>query len=167
MDYLVELERAKKIVQETFTKLGLPHLIKETKVVWNTAFSATAGMARTRNYGNKIELAAKLWPHMSEEEQRNTIIHEACHVFANVNYRTNCKHGWRWKKAMLEMGIPAERCHNIPVYELGISNRRGPKARYTVKCGCSTGCVVGPTVYKRMKIGYGYRCKKCGRSLSI
>jgi predicted SprT family Zn-dependent metalloprotease len=170
MDYLIELNKARKTVDEIAVKLNKPMLVGKISVDFNTAFRSCAGKAYWRPVaGNhKIRLSAKIWPYMTEQQRYETVVHEVCHIIANINFARNCKHDWRWRLTMRNAGVKPERCHNIPIYELGISKRRGRRERVVGKCGCVNGCQVGPTVAKRMREkNMAYRCVRCKQKISL
>ena len=63
---------------------GVPELAQVILVEWSLRFTRRMGDATYSpiNYGARIRLSIPLWPRASEEDRRETVIHEACHVIA-------------------------------------------------------------------------------------
>ncbi|YCM42435.1 SprT family zinc-dependent metalloprotease [Verrucomicrobiaceae bacterium 227] len=51
----------------------------------------------------------------SEEEVRDTVLHEIAHALAWIRYRENCGHDERWKAICVEIGARPERCFDEEV----------------------------------------------------
>lgn len=63
----------------------------------------------------EISLSRPLVHLNSEEEVRDTILHEIAHALAWIRYRENCGHDARWKAICVEIGARPERCFDEKV----------------------------------------------------
>lgn len=95
---------------------------------------------------------------------QQTIPHECCHLLADRFHNASCHHDRRWKKVMLDFGLPPKRCHNYDLKEVKVKRR---KKIWTFVCDCKTwklntrkkNIALNPKTVK------GYYCKKCGTTL--
>ena len=102
---------------ENAKRLGLNKLSKQVVVVWNRRMRTAAGRAFYQN--SRIELNPKLQTipgAESEKEVEGTFLHELAHLVAfhrNLGKRIQ-PHGYEWKQACADLGIPGEdRCHSL------------------------------------------------------
>ena len=117
---------------------------------------------RSRWKSGRIRLSRVLWARCPEDEQKNTVIHEACHLICDHQGKTRGIHGAAWKAVMIQCGEKPERCHSID--RTGIRRRRWAKRVY---CGCPHK-TMGATQYGRLKKGtYQYTCNTCGERMRI
>jgi SprT protein len=117
--------------------LGLPELAGCVAVDWNPRMRSAAGRAFFRK--GAIELNPKLQSlpdGQREEEIRRTFLHELAHLVshARAQGRRIEPHGFEWRQACADLGIPDEaRCH-----QLDFGARRHAR-RYVYVCGhCET-----------------------------
>lgn len=134
--------------------LGYPRL--PIIVQWNGRFTRRMGDAQFIRGVGIVRLSKKLWERANDEQRRQTIIHEVCHVIQRVQdlekgYRSP-PHGWQWQALMRRCGQRPDRCHTV--------DRTGIVRTYSVRCACGVH-QVGKTVYRRMLNGQKYQCKKC------
>ncbi len=138
-------------VRET---LGYPN--QPIHVEFNSRFTRRMGDANVVYGIGIIRLSRKLWDRASEEQKREVIIHEACHVIQRVrDMERGCRssaHGEHWKSLMRKCGVRPNRCHTV--------DRTGLVKTYPVRCSCGVNSV-GKTVYRRLREGTQYRCCKC------
>ncbi len=139
------------------------------RVEWNGRFTRRMGDAQYKAASDTgtIRLSVPLWPRATTEQQRNTIIHEVCHVVNDrVAYKKSVEtgrrmrasaHGYAWQTLMLRCGLTPRRCHDV--------DRTGLTA-YTGKCKCGTHGI-GHRVYRKIQNGAQYRCRKCGEKIEI
>jgi SprT protein len=97
-------------------------------IEWNSRFTRRMADAFycPATYRARIRLSIPLWPRASEEQRRETIIHEVCHCV--VWYKHGLlvlAHGGQWKQAMLRCGLEPVRCHSIDRTGLARSRRCG------------------------------------------
>jgi predicted SprT family Zn-dependent metalloprotease len=109
-----------------------------------------------------VEFSKPLWPRATEEEQHQTIIHEACHIIVSYKHRhlggnmsRPQPHGKLWKQAMRRAGVEPKRCHNVDRTGL---NRKSVKHFYN--CGCMTH-EIGAVRHRKIQGGAIYTCRKC------
>jgi len=161
MDFQAEKIKAALSIKKALDKWGYPELLAKITISFNNRFRSRAGDATWHKAAStgSVRLSAPLWPHMSETERYDTVIHEAAHIVTMTNQgysRYGKPHGSDWKRLMWQMGLDGERCHSIDVYKLGISKRL---TRYLCECGCRTH-EFGPTVAKRIALR-PYKCQVC------
>jgi SprT protein len=134
---------------------NMPEMAKEISLRFTNRMTRTGGTATYKS--NLIKISIPYWIHATEEERTNTIYHEICHLLAKNKYSYKIKpHGWEWRDLMRKCGQMPSRTHKV---DTGFASRS--RGLILVSCNCSEGCRVGPTVYKRIKLGVGYRCKRC------
>ncbi len=103
----------------------------QIKIEWSNKMKTTAGTAS----GKIITISNKLWLAANEEQRKELIIHETCHL---VNYEINkdiehYSHGKEWQDLMRRCGYyNPQRCHTIPVI-------RNKKRYFLYTCGCENG----------------------------
>ena len=64
-----------------------------------------------------ISLSRPLVQLNSEEEVRDTILHEIAHALAWERHQENCAHDQRWKDICIEIGARPERCYDEEVVQ--------------------------------------------------
>jgi SprT protein len=148
---------------------GVPELSGRIGVVWSGRFIARMGDARwdrVRGAG-LIRLSRPLWPKASEEERRETVIHEACHVIADYRYGGRQHHGPRWLRMMALCGYarPA-RCHSVD-HEAIQQRRERRRVEVRARCGCAEGVILGPVQARRLRAGAAYRCRACSQRVAL
>jgi len=176
LDIVAEFNNAAQIIHECLHKWNCPELVSKVNIDFNLRFRSRAGdgLWNNRTGTGRVRFSVPIWPHMTEADRRNTIIHEIAHVVVYYKHFEQKKkspwigkpkpHGIRWKMLMWEMGEDADRCHNVDTVKLGISKRR---KRYEAKCSCMTHRF-GPTVAKRIRTGAKhYRCNRCKNPIDI
>jgi len=170
---MAELEQYKELVKKTLIDLGCQTLVNVVEVKWNSRMRVMAGRANvymrksqmgyfiTRN--PSIELCRILFQHMTDGEKRKTVIHETCHVVAHIKYEELAHHGQIWKSLMRKCGYSPDVYHDMPVKQLGLTNR---KRRYKAKCGCREHTIT-TTTKNRINRGCMYQCKVCKNKLEL
>lgn len=147
---------------------GCPEIAQRIIVKWNRRYTNCMGKASYRGpFDMTVSLSVPLWPRATEEEHRQTIIHEACHIIARYKHQhlggkaRISPHGWEWKQAMVRAGVEPKRCHNVSTEEL----KRKTK-KFAHSCGCTTHNV-GTVRHNRIMRGQIYTCRRCGGKLSM
>ncbi len=143
-------------------RCGLEEFASRIKVEWNNRFTSTLGTATPRD--NKILLAAKMWPFLSLELQREVLIHEACHLFAYEKYGqlrklVNKNHGSEWREMMELCGYD-----NPPVARL--TPNPTIATRYMMYCRCGAH-FIAPQMIGRLKKGARLYCPSCTEVLRL
>jgi SprT protein len=153
---------AKGVVREACARLGEPALASRVRVEMNGRFTRRLGDARARP--PTIRLSAPLWPRATEEERRATVVHELCHVVAEMRHGKGvASHGAQWQALMLALGERPVRTHDVDRSGLARRMRRVPAA-----CACAdrvhrlSALRVG-----RMRRGWRYECRACGHALHV
>lgn len=114
----------------------------------------------------RIRFSGALWPRATQEERRETAVHEACHIVAAheaalKGTKVSSSHGHEWKALMRKCGLKPTRCHNV--------DRTGlKKSRKEIKASCGCGDhPVTPYVAGRIAAGCRYTCRKCKRAIVV
>lgn len=150
------------IIREACERNNVPELADEIKYRWNNRITRTFGWA----YPSRLtfELSRKTWAEATFAQRREVVTHEVCHIIAwrkygyrNLNDATK-GHGPLWGACMNAAGFPAKRFHTVPY-------TRRKVTRVTVYCGCGP-IQITKTRHTKMKNGWSYRCRICGKNLS-
>lgn len=151
-------------VEETLEILGHLDLLEHLKIGWSSRFTSAMGKARYSLVTKEIRFSIPLWPRATEEQRRETVIHEVCHIVSRkeandrgINIRA---HGPEWRALMRKCGVKPDRTHDVD--NRGLSNRR----RIALKCRCSEPIKVTPYIAGRMAAGAKYGCRACGSVLT-
>jgi SprT protein len=146
----------------------VPELFQVIVVEWNRRFTRRLGdgMYSPTTFRARIRLSIPLWPRASDQDRRETVIHEACHVI--VKYKHGAfvaDHGPEWKAAMLACGVEPLRLHNIDCTGLFRPRRRFilldcPNEGIERKCRCTA------REYNLLRRGTEFRCNNCGLHLT-
>ena len=94
--------------------LGLPEGAEKVQVVWNAKLRSTAGYARWPQW--LVELNPRLVEFEGQVDR--TLKHELAHLiaYARAGRRKIEPHGWEWRKACADLGIPDESArHTLPL----------------------------------------------------
>lgn len=156
-------EEVRGWVIESLETLGYPDLLEKLEILWNERFTARMGDARY-NYSTgqcRVRFSVPLWPRASQEERRQTAIHEVCHIVAGhrahtVGLRRPQPHGHEWQALMRRCGLEPKRTHKV--------NRDGLRRRtrtVTLDCLCDGGVQASEYVAGRLAAGAKYSCKRC------
>jgi hypothetical protein len=107
-------------------KLDAPDLIGKVNWVYNPNLTSTMGYVRLYHIldwhlVHRIEFSPELFRRARPEQRRQTVYHEVAHVVDGWRGTYNPKkpHGRSWKGLMRTLGIPAKRCHDVPVVGRG------------------------------------------------
>jgi predicted SprT family Zn-dependent metalloprotease len=111
-------------------------------------------------------LSIALWSRASEQDRRETVIHETCHVIVGYKHGFLASHhGAEWKQAMKNCGVEPVRTHNVDRTGLARQQRRFilldcPAEGVESKCRCTA------RDYNRLRRGKELWRKKCGLHLT-
>lgn len=138
-----------------------PELKHKIDFSFNGRFTRKMGFASYRGNRGKIQLSSPLWPRATAEEQRNTVIHEACHIVAfyiasKQGIRIQA-HGNEWKNCMIKCNIPPDIYHCIDRTGL----KRKTKKYEIVECPRESKCKLSQNRYTKTKKGCHYKCSTC------
>lgn len=148
-------------VSDALNKVNRLDLLPLVKLEWNTRYTRCMGTYSPKN--GEIELSTQLFARATLEQQKQTVIHELCHMIVDYITRRAGKpavppHGALWKRQMVLVGHEAKRCHNVDRTGL-----RRTVTRYKITCGCPTRSYqVTKTMLTRIQNKYGKpMCKHC------
>jgi len=172
---------------DTLRRLGHEDILPYLVIDWSPRFTARMGDAyygpitrRREQYtryahpnamGDPYIALARfsipLWPRASEEERRETVVHEIAHLvvlfetYAQGNYDAD-PHGREWREVMRRAGYPhPSRCHSVDRTGL-----RRPQRRAVVHCGCGRR-LTSPRVFWSVYRGGRLYCHKCGQMIKL
>lgn len=161
-------EEVRQLVTETLAHLGHSNLT--INIEWKSRFTRRFGDAqykRTPYPHGIIRFSIPLWERATDEERRQVVIHELCHVVQAAEHKQGTfsggPHGYEWKRLMYKCGVKPERCHKIDRAGL---RRKNVGQQFVIRCGCQVH-TLGPVQTKRVKEGTKrYRCVKCKQELT-
>src|SRR6185436_3239730 len=85
---------------------GVPEIIPRISVQFNPRFTNRMGDALFNGTIMRIRLSTPLWGRASDEQKRETVIHEACHIIARYKHGLDIRpHGYHWISCMKKAGI--------------------------------------------------------------
>jgi predicted SprT family Zn-dependent metalloprotease len=114
----MELHKAQTLAIELMKKHDLFN--------WSFAFNNRKRSFGVCNYTRKtIFLSKVLTPEITEDEARNTILHEIAHALVGSGHN----HDYVWQRKAIEIGCSGERCSNHKV-EI--------EAKYEATCDCGS-----------------------------
>lgn len=150
----------------------VPELKHKIDFEFNGRFTRRLGDAiyNRRKGRGFIRLSAPLWPRATEEERRETVIHEACHVVVGYKYQNQKvvdAHGGEWRSAMNLCGLEPLRTHRV--------DRTGIARRQTVwlvtacpKSPPDNKCIVNNNTFKQvLKQNQCLHCVLCGLNVDF
>lgn len=120
-------------LNETFekSKILYPSLKNWVKPGWHTRLSGTcAGQADLRN--NVLLFNPDIFLRNKEHFLKIIVPHEVAHLVA-FRVFGDTGHGPDWKRVMVRLGLPPDRCHNYDVSDL---KRVVTVSRYIYSCKC-------------------------------
>lgn len=131
-------------------------------ITWSWNGRLTRAIARAHFQISKIELSSRLFPLLPVDEQRDTVIHEVCHLVAHhLHGPAVPHHGREWRALMVKAGgKPRARSKSIE----GADFLRG-RNRVTYWCGCRTHAVTTSRAAK-IERGFIFVCTRCQGELT-
>jgi predicted SprT family Zn-dependent metalloprotease len=159
----------RELIEGACRACGVPGLSGKIRVSWSGRFISRMGDARwdgVRGLGF-VRLSRPLWPKASDEERRETVIHETCHVIADCRFGGKQGHGPAWRHMMGLCGYARpQRCHSVD-HEAIQQRRQRRRVEVRARCGCAEGVVLGPVQARRLRAGAAYRCRKCCQRVAL
>jgi predicted SprT family Zn-dependent metalloprotease len=168
-------QAAAAIALATLRALGREDLIPVLWICWKSDFTSRMGDALYAKNGQHVHrssekyrvngticrarFSAPLWLRASEEERRQTIIHEVCHLVAAheahlAGRKVSRPHGYEWKAIMLRAGVRPKRCHNVSTKGLG-------KKTIPAKCRCGEHYITPLVGGRIIVLQQTYTCSRC------
>ena len=132
-----------------------------------TLKGVTAGMYQRRNGIRRLRFNMTAFSVEGGEDHliNQTCPHEVAHlvqyVVGPLCRKSNPSHGHIWKRIMRQFGVPAQRCHSLPL----------PKTRtvarpYAYACACKVHNLT-LTIHRKMQNGQRRICRKCRNELTF
>jgi SprT protein len=142
---------------------GVPELAQAVIVEWNPRFAARLGDGSYSviSMEAKIRLSIPLWPRASDQDRRETVIHETCHVIVKYKGPFVRDHGPEWKAAMRNCGVEPLRTHSLD--RSGLTRRQ--RRFVLLDCpnqGIEHKCRMTVRDFHRVQKGIEFWCKRCG-----
>jgi SprT protein len=155
-------KRIRRVLTWAGNRCSMPRFARTIEVRWNYRFTNLIGKASFRKKEKTwlplVELSAKLWNFIDEKERRESLIHEACHLFAFEKFTKRQGkiirgHGPEWKEMMALCGYPdADIRKEAPAPTLS--------KMYLVFCRCRKHFIT-PQMMGRVKRGARLYCPEC------
>lgn len=168
----MDTNTALQIVKFAFEKNGIGQCAGIVWLEWSNRMTKAMGSAIIRKRAAKldggpthiIKLSTKLFARATPEQQRQTVIHEACHIIDSLKNEKPMSHGSTWRACMRACGAAPERCHSVDTTGL-------TKRHLWVCAKCGQEHQVTPRLHNKMqtrRLGLtgitAYRCGKCKRT---
>jgi len=149
-----------RTIKETLAKVGMPDL----KITWEWNSKFTRRMGDAHSATRIVRFSTHLWPRASEAERWETVVHEVCHITADIRHGKDCMHGIEWVQEMQRAGIKdPQRCHEVD--RSGIAQKR---ALVAAKCPCGKIKKIGAGRAGRLRNGTRiYHCKDCNGKVEL
>lgn len=159
----------------TLRTLGREDLIELLWIDWKSRFTSRMGDAlyasadqrvrrsseRFRVNGTvcRVRFSVPLWPRATDEERKQTVIHEICHLVAAheahlAGRKVSSSHGREWKAVMRRAGVTPKRCHNVSTKGLG-------RKTIPAKCACGEHYVTPLVAGRIIVLQRTYTCGRC------
>ena len=137
--------------------------LRSITVEWNPRFTRRMGDATYNQFSYKarIRLSLPLWPRASEQDRRDTVIHEAAHIivrYQNPDRFFLADHGPEWRQAMRNCGVKPLRTHSVD--RSGLARRQ--RLFVLLDCpqeGIEHKCRISVREYNRIKRGAEFWCR--------
>jgi SprT protein len=139
----------------------VPELIPSITIEWNPRFTRRMGDASYSpiTFRARVRLSVPLWPRASEQDRRETVVHEACHIIVKYKFGPLVKdHGVEWKQAMRNCGVEPLRLHSVD--RTGLA--RHQRLFILNDCPNEHQCRMSVREYNQVQRGAVMECKKCG-----
>jgi len=108
--------------------------------------------------GGVITIFCYVWDILTDEQQHNTIVHEACHILALKMFGWSAwGHTPDWKRLMALCGCPTKTRYTTPL-SIDQAQKISP---YVLQCKCGASVILGKIQYGRFQKGNLYRCGRC------
>ena len=151
-------EQVEQWIQYACDMNNMPELADEITYDFRNGMTKTAGLAyRQAKY---ITFSTILWNRATQEERKQLVVHETCHIVACEKYNVEPSHGKEWQQCMANANVIAEQYHTI--------NRDGLRRvniKYECQCGC-TRVFVGDKKAAQVRQG-NLECQRCGTTITL
>jgi predicted SprT family Zn-dependent metalloprotease len=168
-------QAAAAIALSTLRALGREDLIPYLWIDWKEAFTSRMGDALYATNGQRVRRSSErfridgticrarfsipLWVRATEEDRRQTVIHEVCHLVAAheahlAGRKVSSAHGYEWKAVMRRAGVRPKRCHNVSTKGLG-------KKTIPAHCACGDHYLTPLVAGRIIVLQRTYTCGRC------
>lgn len=155
---------------DTFRLLKQDALIPSVTISWSHGFTRKMGQAQyIKNRKHAVRFSVPLWPLATEEQRREIVLHEVCHIVdfhlaaTQPGYFRDGIHGRSWKRLMAACGAKGDRCHSV---KRPPELRKAKSPRFEASCPCRVHLITA-TLVRRMVSGHTYHCKSCKGRIQI
>ena len=150
-------------IRATLERLGMEALDDLITYDFSSKMTRRIGVAIATLQGKQliglhIRLSTPLWLRANEDERRECIAHEVCHLVRFYHGDLRKTHGSQWRDLMRECGYSGN-----PYHTVNISGHD----KYKCNCGCPTGVYVSRKIFQQLFLGRYYVCTKCRHYVSI
>ena len=163
---MLSREQILELILFACEKNGVPELAPQIKWRWSKKYTRKMGSAEYKKL--LITLSRPLFlTRATEDDQKQTVVHEACHLIAFYKFYNNYQlplrlkpHGRELQQAMLRCGKEPRRCHKVPLATVA-----------HFECNCRKEIFVSRLQEKRIRraiiLGSYYTCRKCKGKLRL
>jgi len=116
-------------IDAALKRMDTPGLVGKLSWVWNPQLTSTMGRANSLILMNflgtgvhwhmptTVEFSPELFERGTITQRRETVYHEVAHAvdMFRGTYNPRRPHGKSWKNLMEMAGVPAVRCHDVPI----------------------------------------------------
>lgn len=170
MEQYFNASEIRTLIQETCDKAGKSEIGPYISFEFSGRLKTTFGKAWTLRdiNGGKISFSSVLWGRAKLLERKDTIIHETCHILANLISKSNCGHNHFWKTLMRVCGASnVSRCHKVSTEGLTRTQKR-----FSFSCRqCDKSIKVSANLRTRIINSVGrnkyYVCRRCKSKISL
>ena len=165
METQAKMIAIRKCIRYACERNGVPELTKVIYIEWNSRFTSRLGDAiyNSISMGARIRLSVPLWPRASENDRRETVIHETCHVIVGFKHGFGpAAHGSEWRGAMQNCGVEPRRLHSVD--RTGLARRR--RLFILHDCPNDMKCRITTRQFNLLRRGTQMWCKVCGLHLN-
>jgi SprT protein len=144
----------------------VPEFSKQIRYEFNTRFRTKAGVAVYSK--NLIKLSTEIFGQFSKDQQRETVIHEACHLIAKHKHGTGIRaHGREWKETMIKCDLPANRCYTRDKLRV-TKGAPVPLGQATFACACRKGLRLARAKAEAIQLqAKRFKCQHCNTRLTV
>jgi len=134
---------------------GCPEVAGRIKLVWSNRMTSSMGIASKKPFNDyyELKLSVKLFARASEEEKRQTIIHEACHIIDGIINRVKMSHGAGWAACMRRADCKPEVYHSV--------SNAGLNRRFVYTCACGQVYKLSSRMHNSINRGRYRVCRSC------
>jgi SprT protein len=145
-------------------KLGLNIQPETSEMLVCFDQSTKGGYVWPDKHGKRVFLNWVLAKENTSNYLTVVIPHEVCHIFQRELYPISSSHGSEWKRLMIMIGLPPQRCHAMDTSRAG---RHVNDGVFTYICNCRKHYLT-KIKHNRMASGQRrYLCRECRKELTF